>query len=254
LSLSGAALTGWTNVYNNVNSSFNKTTWGIAATNYRYIGTTAKVSARTEDWTSGSWVNSSNASILIDTYSSESTSLAEYFTDETYRRTSAGAVWDSTQSLVAYDGGTGAQVIGGILRVPGVNYSTYSPSGSPNYSALVAPKNYYRRIIDVSGLVRNSASLAISGFTLADLTSSKVELWIDIPTRFTSPCYAHTANTFNFATFSGNNDPIRLLSSTSGVINVSFGALGLTAGQTYFILRIVINDASVQPTSVIVSW
>jgi len=255
LDLTGADLTGWTNAHDNVNASYNKLDWAVLASNFRTVTTTGNVRARWQDWINGGWVNSADASILIDTYGQESTDLAEYFTDEVYRRTGySGALWDSTQDIGAYAGNTGAQVTEGILRVGGINYTTYMPAGGRDYSAHAAPKDYYRRIIDVAGLVRNSATLSIQGFTLANLVASQVEMWIMIPTRFTSPCYAHTAATYDFATFTGNNDPIRKLSSTANSIDVSFGTLGLTAGQTYFELRIVINDASIQPSSIVVSW
>lgn len=250
----GSSLTGWTNAYNDENDSYQKTDIAITQANYRALTTTANIRARVEDWSSGAWINSSDASLLIDTYAQESTDLAEYFTDEAYRRTSAGALWDSSQNLTTYDGGTGAQVVNGLLQVPVDNYSTYAPAGSPNYTGGAAPKDYRRRIIDASGLVRNSASIAITGFTLADLVASRVEMWINIPGRFTSPCYAHTASLFDSGTFDGDNDPIRLASSSSGIINVSFGTLGLDGTHTYFELRIVINDASIKPSSIIVSW
>jgi hypothetical protein len=55
--------------------------------------------------------------------------------------------------LVTYDGGAHAQVIGGILRVPNVDYSIYKPTNTRNYTGLAGNINYYRRFIDAAGNV-----------------------------------------------------------------------------------------------------
>jgi hypothetical protein len=257
--VSGAGLTGWTNYWNDTNSTYSGT-HAIDIDDFRYIGTAANITGQVYDWSAGASDASPNASICIDTYDQESSDLAEYFTDEAYRRLAGYAgtegLWDSTQDIGAYDGNTGAQVINGILKVGDTNWTTYAPGGvgNPNYSAHSAPKDYYRRFIDSTSSVRGSATLAIQGFTLTDLIASDVEMWIMIPGRFTSACYAHTASLYNFGTFTGNNDPIRLNSSTANSIDITFGGLGLTGAQNYFIIRIVINDAAIEPSSVVVSW
>lgn len=254
LLLGSGDLTGWGNLWNDQNDTYQKTNWAITAANFRAISTLANINARAKDWADQAYQPSANAAVLIDTWLQQSNDLSEYFTDEVYRRTVADAAFDSSQSLVTYDGTVHAQVIGGILRVPNVDYSIYKPTNTRDYTGLATCKNYYRRIIDASGLVRAGCSLTIAGFTLANLVASDVEMWLLIPSKWVSWCYAHTALTFNFGTFDGDNDPIRLLSSIANRIDVSFGTLGLDAVNTFFRLRIVINNAAITPDSIVVSW
>ena len=254
LLLGSGDLTGWNNFYNDNDDTYLKNDWTINQANFRTITTTAQVRARAKDWTDQAWQNSAYAAVLIDTWGQESTELAEYFTDEAYRRKADDTLWDSTNDLRTTEGSIHAQVIGGILRVPNVDYSIYKPANTRDYTGLTNNKNYYRRIIDVAGQVRNSCSLYISGFTLDDLVSNRIELWVLIPGKWASWCYAHTPELFNFGTFDGDNDPIRLASSTSSRIDVSFGTIGLDSSHTYFRLRLVIQDATIEPNSIVVGW
>lgn len=252
-----ADMTGWTLNDDNVDDTYNKTDWEITAVNFRRLpiaSDTTNIRGRVMDWTNSPWANSADSKVLIDTYTQESDELSEYFTDEAFRLTSGGVAWDSTQNITVYDGGSNAQVIGGIIKIHDTDFSTYNPLPNPDYSVSPASGKYYRNFTDTFNAVRGSATLDITGFTLADLVASRVEIWIDIPTRFTSPCYVHTASTYNFATFTGNNDPIRLLSSTANSIDITFGALGLTPAQNYFNCHVIINDASIEPSSILVSW
>jgi len=254
--LTSASLTGWSNLHGSVNASYAGTK-AIDRDDFRYIGIAGTVTGQVLDWTPGATASSANSSILIDTWDQESNELAEYFTDETFRRTSAGLVWDSTQSLIAYDGGTAAQVIGGILKVPDTNFSTYLPGGNPNYTTLAAgPGQYYRRYIDITNNVRNSGRFTISGFTLQNLKNEDIRIWIDIPGRFISPCYLHSNSVFNFGTFTGNNDPIRKPDppSTASIIEFSMGNLGLTPAQNYMIFHLEIVNTVIEPDSIILSW
>jgi len=258
--ISGAGLTGWTNYWNDTNSTYTGT-HAIDIDYSRYIGTTANIRGQVYDWAAGAFDDSPNASICIDTYDQESTDLAEYFTDEAYRRLAGYAgtegLWDSTQDIGAYDGNTGAQVINGILKVGDTNWTTYAPGGvgNPNYSAHAAPKDYYRRFIDSTASVRGSATLAIQGFTLTDLINSDVEMHVMVVGKFSGACIVHGAALYNFGSFTGSlGDPIRLGSSTANSIDITFGGLNLDGTVNYFIIRLVINDASIEPSAITVSW
>jgi len=257
LNLYEGDMTGWTVDDNNVDDTYQKTDWAITAINYRRIppaSDTTNIRARVNDWVNGAWVNSPDSRVLIDTYGVESDVLSEYFTDEAQRLTSAGAAWDSTQNIIAYDGGNNAQVIGGIIKIHDTDFSLYNPLPNPNYSASPPTGKFHRNFTDNFSLVRGSAVADITGFTLADLVAGRVQMWIDIPTRFTSPCYVHGPATYNFGTFTGNNDPIRLLSSTANSIAFSFGFLGLTPAQNFFKMQIIIVDPTIEPSSILISW
>jgi len=93
--------TGWTTNYNVQNVSYENTSASISNTNYRYRDTSANISALPKDtWNNGGTVNSGNASILIDTYTTASTNLAEIFDSENRRQLSDYTTsWTSTDSL-----------------------------------------------------------------------------------------------------------------------------------------------------------
>ena len=103
----GAAnFTNWTNNHNQDNVDYQNTSWAIQASNYRYLGPTANVSANVQDpWASSPNVNSSDASVLIDTFGTTSTSQTRDYDDEarrqedTFNGGSAAGSWTSTDDL-----------------------------------------------------------------------------------------------------------------------------------------------------------
>ena len=245
-------LTGWNNAFDDIDDSYHNENWRITATDYCYSGD-GSVQAHTVDWNNGSDVDSNHMFINVNTWGQESTALEEYFVDEAWRKTSTWTDWDSTQDLRTYDDNNGAQVICHHVQVPDTDYSNYYPQTNPDYSSYNG--NVYRRIfVDVENKVRTTAFLSISGFTLDDLINNRIELWFFIPGKWTSECYAHTAEEYNFSTFQGDNDPIRVNDSTSDTIHISFGTLGLDENHNEIQMRMVINDANIKPSQIVVSW
>jgi len=263
LNLEGSDLTGWTNDWDDVDDTYHNDDWKITATNYRFIGDDANILGRTEDWTQGSDVLSPNKNILIDTWTSQSSELEEYFTDEDFRLTSSYTAWDSTQDLRTYDGNnTGLQVMGGVVKVPqalsatnnnNADFSTYQPLSNPDYSSSNG-REYFREFTDVTNSVRGSAWMAIEGFTLQNLKDSHVELWVFIPGRMTSECYVHTNAEYDYGTMDGDDDPIRVNDSTTNNIHMSFGTYGLDSTHNVIQIRLKINDSTIEPSSIVVSW
>jgi len=263
LNLAGTDLTDWTNDWDDIDDTYHSDDWEITAVNYRFIGDNANILGRTVDWTTGSDVLSPDSSILIDTWVSQSDELSEYFTDEDYRLMSDYTTpWDSTQSLDAYDDNNGLQIMSGVAKVPSslsasnnnnADFSSYNPLPNPDYSSF-SGNTYYREFTDVTNSVRTSARLAIQGFTLQNLIDEDVLLFIDIPGKFTSECYAHSPNEFDFGSMDGDNDPIRVDDSTTNDIHISFGTYGLDSTHNVFRIRLVIQDATIEPSSIVVSW
>lgn len=246
---------GWTTSYN-VFLAGHTETMTISAVDETVINPSAIVSVRYQDWSAGPWVDSPGFPLLMDTQTSGSTDLIELFVDEDYRKQSDGSTaWGSSNDLSTVESGIHAQVVDGVLKVPDTDYSTYNPTGNPDYSSLVGTHNhYYRRFIDAASLVRGSCSILIEGFTLSNLQNEDVKIWIDIPGKFASPCFIHGTDTYNFATFSGDNDPIRKASSTTNKIDVTFGGLGLDSGNNYFILHVEIVDSAIEIESLTVQF
>lgn len=255
--LAGANLTGWNFQHDDIDDSYSSTK-AINRDDFRFIGCDANITGRVIDWTPGASANSPDACICIDTWDQQSTDLSEYFTDETYRRTTADVIWDSTQDMNAYDDNLGMLDINGLLQTRYGDWNIYAPGllTNPDYTGFAGWGTYYRRFIDSTSSVRTSVTMSISGagFNLANLVNNSIRMWIFIPGRFTSWCYVHGAATYDFGTFDGDNDPIRVLSSTSTSIDITFGSLGLTPAQNYFIMWLEISNPAITPDSIVCSW
>lgn len=277
----GHDLTSWTNDWDDIDDTYHNDNWQITANNFCFVGD-GVANANTIDWSNGPLVPSNNYPVLINTWTSQSDELSEYFLDEDYRlMQDFSTSWDSTQSLITYDtGDNSVQTICGRIKVPGSlsatnannpDFSTRNPGPNPDYTGLTG-KRYYRKFTDVTNSVRGSFTMDIQGFTLNDLETNKIEIWIQIPGRMNTPCPVHSSSTFNFGTFdadlsTGSNGPhptggsalhyddaMRVSSSTSNSINVSFGTYGLDATHNSFNMELIINDDSIEPSEIIISW
>ena len=262
---------GYTNGYNQDNVVYQNTSASISSSNFRYRGTGASVSATSRDsWASGSTVSSSNSSILVDTYGTTSTDLAESFDDENRRQTSnyntgnTAGNWTSTNALSSGE----ALVMGGQLLVPNQstlttggsnsNWSSYTPAvggANPNYSALGAPASYYRTIVDSTGLNRASFTIVFTGSFVSNATTDLLNQHIKIFIRRRAsanggnsgyntayPLLVHGA-LYNFASFDDGvtNGQIREASSSGNTVNCTFG--GFTCETGFFIEIQIVNTA-----------
>jgi hypothetical protein len=103
----------WTNNWDLLNANYEYNSWAINSSNYRYRGASANTTAQVFDpWNSSNSAASSNAAVLIDTYTTTSSALIENFDDEN-RRTSFGwtASWNSAATLAS--GSTSGSGAGG---------------------------------------------------------------------------------------------------------------------------------------------
>ena len=268
---SGASnFSNWTNAFDNVGTDYQKTNWAITGT-VRYRGSTARVSAFPRDtWASGSTVNSSTSSILVDTFGTTSTNTLENFDDENRRQTSnfntgnTAGNWTSTNALV----GGEAIVIGGQLMCPSVatlttggvqtNWSTFAPTAggaNPNYTGFGAPVSYYRSIVDTSGDSRSSFSITFTGTFVSnattDLANQHLKIFIsriassnggNTGYNNTNLLLVHGAQ-YNFATFNDGvtDGHIREGSSSGNTVNCTFG--GLVCEDGFFIHIQIANTA-----------
>lgn len=265
---------GWTNNNDNVGASYAKTDWAITSANYRFCDYTANAAAYDRDaWANGTTVNSLDASVLIDTYGTTSTALAEYFDDEARREDPASfpgvGSWVSTASLIAGQ----AQVFGGQLIVPNqsrtipgnvlnANWSGYKPDlggANPDYTALGAPVSYGRRFTKAPGSLIPSMSIVFGGTfaagnALADLVAGNIEIYVyriaglghvGPPPANTWPLRVHVA--FNFALYDdGATVPgsgIREGSSVGNTINCTFGT-GTPADTGFYCHVVIVNPAT----------
>ena len=183
LNLQGGDLTGWTNAHDDDNDSYLKLDWTINTSNYFLRTTTANISARTVDWANGSWVDSTNGSVMIDTYNDTSTRIFEDFTGESSRlEDDFTTSWDSTQDLTSYDGNDNLQVgEGSFLFYPVTDYGAYDPvAGSqPDYSAYSGDALYYREMYHTS-TAHSNGIFEYSGVTEADITADDIIVEISL--------------------------------------------------------------------------
>ena len=237
---------GWLNNYDNTGITFSYTSWAISSSStFRYRGAAAVASAQPFDpWASGSAVNSTGASVLIDQVSDNSTRLGESFTGETERLikgSSTFSAWDSTATLgtgISNQTGTGpfcdACVVGGYLVRPDKyflsaglstlqpNLTSYKPDKNgtnPDYSGsgYQTKATYHRRFYTASALNIPSFIMTFSGTASgysdfnAALSASQLKIYIrriSSPTGnygpTSNPLCLHGSNLYNSGVFDDN--------------------------------------------------
>jgi hypothetical protein len=270
-----ANFTGWTNAYNNTGVSYSNNGVSINRSNFRFAGTNGRINIATQlVWSASErTTQSSNTSILVDTFGNTSTALSEDFNDETYRTdtTFVNGSWTSSADLVSGD----AMVYFGQLICPtsatlssgGTNtdWTTFAPNagGQPDYTGYAVTSNYYRRVPESSGLSKSSFTIVFDGGSsfvganaLADLINSNIEIFIrrinsSDPSANTGasapPLRLHTANQYNFATFDDGNTVagsyIRTGSSSGNTIEGTFGSFDCQDG---LLLHIRLNNTQIK--------
>lgn len=175
------------------------------------FSTNARITARARD-PYGTYTpqQSVSQSILIWSYGNSSTDLVEHFRDEQYRLldddyntipASITGQWDSTQSLVTYDGSNGLQVYADELYFPTVDFSTYMPTGNPDYTGLAGDSDkVYLRAFRETSASRASGTLRLTGITKTQLYNRDVRVWIKAPSQ---TGWLDLTRDYNFSSFTG---------------------------------------------------
>jgi hypothetical protein len=160
----------------------------------------------------GSYTAQTSASqnILIWTYTTSSTDTTEYFRDEQYRLLNGNYTtipatitnqWDSSQSLVTYDDTKGLQLYLNQLIQPALNFSTYYPTGNPNYSSLSSTTNrIYLRAFRGMNVSHANGTLRLTGVTKTQLSAGSIKIEIKAPSQ---TGWLDLSKDYNFATFTG---------------------------------------------------
>ena len=269
------SFSGWSNLYSVSGVSYAKADNTLNQANYRQATKTAVASALLRDtWNPGSVVTSNAVFLLIDTYGTTSTNLAEFFDDEarrqdsTYNNGNPTGNWNNALTLAP---GT-AMVYGGRLQIPSTtklstgapnaNWTTFNPPGNPDYSSLTATSNYYRTIVDTSGSDRASVQFVFTGTFVtsasADLASDLLRL--TLRRRASSnggqagiACAPLIVNgpLYDFAAFDDGltNGYVREATSTGNTVNATFGGFACNTG---LFIELVIADARISVDSLTV--
>lgn len=204
--------------------------------------------------------------IMIFSYGTASTDLKEYFRDEQYRlpegdyntiQSSITGLWDSTQSLVTYDGGNGLQVYDDKLVFPVEDFSDNLPNGNPDYSILAETSNrVYLRAFRSSSVSRASGTLRMTGITVNDLYNGNIEVYIKAPTQ---TGWLDLSKDFNFALFTGaDNDGcwIDRDSQSNSDFKFTLGGFGTENSGEIIVVKIIYpNNTTSEITHLeIIDW
>ena len=171
----------------------------------------ARITATPRDpYGSYTGVQSTSQNILIWSYGSASTDLVEHFRDEDYRLLDLNydtipvaitSEWDSTQSLDTYDGGNGLQLYMDELYFPTLDFSSYMPSGNPDYSLISTEENkIYIRAFKDSSSSHASGTLRMTGITKTQLYNRDIKVWIKAPSQ---TGWLDLTRDYNFSAFQG---------------------------------------------------
>lgn len=281
-----ANFTGYTNAHDADNIAYSSAN-GITASNFRYAGPGADASAMVSDpFRASTAATSAGLSVMIDTYSDDSTALLETFNGETRRlRSDFSTAWDSTAALANGD----ALVYGGSLMVPSraftmspqsgahgggaagslTDFNTVLPSQTVNYTSLTTQANYYRNWTETPR-DRASFTMAFSGSfptnALAALQIGDLQVFvyklsgqgnIGVPPTNTKPVWLHGTLNYNVATFDDGNAQTnaaatcRESTSSGNTINGTFGGFSMRGGIA---TRIVINNDAIRLDSIQVTF
>jgi hypothetical protein len=277
--LGSSNFSNWTNNNNVDGVDYQITDWEITSSNFRFVGNTANTSSTPRDpWGSGSSVNSSNASILVDTYGTTSSALSEFFDDEARREDGYfTSSWDSTVSLSSGD----AIVFNGQLMAPdqttfvgessasNANWTTFKPDlggSNPDYTSLGVPVNYYRTfngsVGSTTGFTMTFSGTFNGADALTDLVNEDLQVFVykiaglgnvGPPPGNTTPLLLH-GSAYNFATFDdGVTDGyIRISASpNNNTINATFGGFSASNG---IYCHIRINNSNIKLSSVAITY
>ena len=261
-----ANFSGWTNDDNNLGTSYTRDDWTLNQSNYRFMGEDGSISAYVSDpWNNSATASTTGHSILIDTYGITSTNTSEPFVDEDRRQTSnfnngnTAGNWNSTQALVDGEGLVQNSKLMKASEASYVDWTSFKPNGSPDYTGFSANANYYRTFVDSGGLNQPNFILVFSGDFVgdaqADLLNNHFEVFIrrigsssgDSGTT-SNPLLLHGAE-YNSTFFDdgATNGQIRLGSSNGNTIQATFGGFSCIGGVY---LHIHIMNANVKIDSI----
>ena len=173
LSLTSAALTGWTNAYDNINDSWSGTRT-INVASVRNCGGNITFTATPQDWVAGTPVSATALAVLLDTYPDNATngslSITEDFNGESQRVSSAGIPWNSALFI-----GVGDLLVHcSEVKRQQIDFTTFLPHNgttiiNPDYSASGAATQYFYRFYTTNGTTRSGGIFTFSGVLEGDL-------------------------------------------------------------------------------------
>jgi len=242
---------GWTNAWNDTNTTFQETAWAITTLNYYYLGTTANVRATTLDtWIAGaaSFDDSPDASVAIETHLTSDTRLYEDFYNEAWRCALTGNFdlpaqrgWSSNADIAAAD----ACYWNGRCGRRAFDYTPYSPNaaGQPDYSVSQDATVYVVREFQHDGTASANFRLNILG-TYTSVEMKMAKAWDGTATGGT--VWVDMLAAYNFAQWN-NGNPLAgtgaQTGSGAGYIDGTFGSLNILNTSDTVYIRVGFSSA-----------
>lgn len=183
LNLNGSNLSGWDTKYNNTGASYYKIDWKITSPNFFNKGE-LYIGGRWIDWVEGAEQESLKLKCMVSTYTDNTSRVFEDFRNENRRLKGDWTDgWDSSQSLLIYDGGNGLQVIGSKLVYPKEDFTTYSPSlGSQLDYSSAGGDRVWRSFFFLTGVNKSNGIFRLGGhnITESDISTENVKIEVSV--------------------------------------------------------------------------
>ena len=225
-----------------------------------YYSTDARLSAYLyHPWKPSVSATSPPLNMLIATCGGNSDAKHEYFCEEVYRLpngsydTIPGSItgnWNSQTTL------TNGQALVYDLQIQSANsthnFTTYLPSGNPNYSSFSGDQIFLRSFYDV--LAHSSVVLTITGISSSDLSSlgsGNVNIEVKLPTQ---TGWLDAGTLFSAATFTGIDGDGCQASKTNGSVSLTFGTFSTANSGGIIIVRFTFRNTNANCSYMAVNW
>jgi len=230
----------------------------------RYVNGNASVYSNLYDWVD--FVSESHTQlVLIDTLTDGSGPLYEAFNSEDFRLSSVpSGVWNSQTTIAS---NSSLEVIGGVLRFPTQDFTSYLPTGNPDYSILTGDRTYIRKFWGPNSNSEGVLQFTFSGYapTETDILGTdpniKIEInvtgndlhWLRLYTNPGESVASGTESSFaNGSTCRTKPSSYGFIGSNPDFVTASNQSLKFTFGTAYtpneFWVKITIKDNTVGKT------
>lgn len=229
----------------------------VLSANNRDVNTRFTVTPR-DPYTSYTAGLSASANRIVDAYATTSTALSEPFDDEKYRVATSSAstirspIFDLYQMQPALTNGN-AQIYNGSLIYPVTNFTTYLPSGSPNYSTFTGRQQYQRVFQDLT-TPRSSVNLTLGNLVEANVGtvgSGNVNVEVKLSTQ---TGWLDAGCSYNAATFTGADGDCIKTSYSGSIWSLTFGTFSTANSGNQIEVKVSFLNSTNSITSMSVDW
>ena len=261
ININSSMLTGWTNSFSNSNASLSAT-YTLGSNNTSTVNSIAIIRTRYIDWDTGSYVNGTSNSILIDTLSAVPSRIFDDFTTETngsYPRLQSDLAtsWNSSTLLGAIDSGNGLQLSQSRLIYPTINYTGYIPTNTANYTSLTGVRVWRRKFYTGSDATTYGNGIFTFGdtnITEAMLTSSDLIVEIGDGTNWFTLNNSYTSGSLSNGSGARINSSNSNLTNGTKTLSFTLGTLNLNTLYIRISYSATVTGKSIYIGSITLNW